>query len=73
MPLRRQPRFRPHLSILPRAQRLLWDELAPMPRSFILYGGTAVALHLGHRRSVDFDFFSPDPFDPAHLLATCRF
>ena len=23
----------------------------------MLYGGTAVALHLGHRHSIDFDFF----------------
>jgi hypothetical protein len=73
MPSGRQPRFRPHLSILPRAQRRLWDELAGMPPSFVLYGGTAVALHLGHRRSLDFDFFSPDPFDPARLLATLPF
>jgi hypothetical protein len=31
--------------------------------SFVLYGGTAVALHLGHRISVDFDFFGTEPFD----------
>jgi hypothetical protein len=24
---------------------------------FVLYGGTAIAMHLGHRHSVDFDFF----------------
>ena len=24
---------------------------------FVLYGGTAVALHYGHRKSDDFDFF----------------
>ncbi|MGM0425440.1 MAG: nucleotidyl transferase AbiEii/AbiGii toxin family protein [Thermodesulfobacteriota bacterium] len=29
-----------------------------MPSEFVLYGGTAIALHLGHRSSVDFDFFS---------------
>lgn len=29
-----------------------------MPPAFILYGGTAIALRLGHRESVDFDFFS---------------
>lgn len=28
-----------------------------MPHEFVLYGGTALALHLGHRSSVDFDFF----------------
>ena len=25
---------------------------------YVLYGGTAIALHLGNRQSVDFDFFS---------------
>lgn len=31
---------------------------------FALYGGTALALRLGHRVSVDFDFFSNTSFDP---------
>lgn len=35
---------------------------------FILGGGTALALQIGHRRSVDFDFFSPRSFDPKILL-----
>ena len=30
---------------------------------FILFGGTAIALQLGHRLSVDFDFFRQKPFD----------
>lgn len=29
---------------------------------FYLAGGTAIALHLGHRRSVDFDWFRPNAF-----------
>ena len=29
----------------------------------MLYGGTAVSLQLGHRRSVDFDFFTRHPLD----------
>jgi hypothetical protein len=32
-------------------------------RSFYLAGGTGCALHLGHRLSHDFDFFSPAAFD----------
>lgn len=32
---------------------------------FTLYGGTAIALRLGHRPSVDFDFFSSVPLDRA--------
>ena len=51
-------RFAPHLEILPVAQRRLWDELTQLPDEFVLYGGTAFALHLGHRHSIDFDFFS---------------
>jgi len=31
------------------------------PNSFYLAGGTALALQLGHRRSVDLDFFSKQP------------
>ena len=46
-----------YLTILPSAQRRLWDELRDVPETFILYGGTAIALQIGHRHSVDFDFF----------------
>jgi hypothetical protein len=59
--------FVPRLDILPRSQRLLWDELRFTPDAFTLYGGTALALRLGHRNSVDFDFFSDRPFDPDRL------
>lgn len=33
-------------------------------KTFYLAGGTGLALHLGHRRSMDLDFFTPEPFDP---------
>lgn len=59
--------FAPDLDILPAPQRALWPELAATPESFTLYGGTGLALRLGHRSSVDFDFFSNVPFDPARL------
>lgn len=35
----------------------------PLLSSFNLVGGTALALHLGHRRSVDLDFFTSEAFD----------
>ncbi|MFN0035864.1 MAG: nucleotidyl transferase AbiEii/AbiGii toxin family protein [Saprospiraceae bacterium] len=35
----------------------------PMFREFRLVGGTALSLYLGHRLSVDADFFSENPFD----------
>jgi hypothetical protein len=48
----------PNFARLPPAQRQLWPELRPsVELGFVLYGGTAISLHLGHRRSVDFDFF----------------
>jgi hypothetical protein len=59
--------FAPNLSILPEPQRRLWAELKDTPKVFVLYGGTALALRLGHRQSEDFDFFSDQPFHPDSL------
>jgi hypothetical protein len=67
------PVFQPRLSILPAPQRRLWDELAGVPGEFVLYGGTALALHLGHRTSVDFDFFGDRTFEPDKLVSTLPF
>ena len=53
----------PMLDILPEAQRELWPALVEVPDNFVLYGGTALALRLGHRSSVDFDFFSSQTLD----------
>jgi hypothetical protein len=40
---------------------------------FYLGGGTAIALHLGHRRSVDFDWFRQEPIaDPLRLAVELR-
>lgn len=56
--------FAPRLDMLPTAQYRLWSELAASASlGFILYGGTAVALRLGHRSSADFDFFSERSLD----------
>jgi nucleotidyltransferase AbiEii toxin of type IV toxin-antitoxin system len=57
----------PRLDILPPSQRRLWEELAQIPSGFVLYGGTALALRLGHRASEDFDFFSNASFRPDEL------
>lgn len=65
--------FTPRLDILPKAQRRLWEELAAVPCEFVLYGGTAIALHLGHRQSADFDFFGNQPFDQAKLTTDIPF
>ena len=55
------------LDSLPEAQRILWPRLSETPPEFVLYGGTAIALRLRHRESVDFDFFSTSPFSPEEL------
>jgi Nucleotidyl transferase AbiEii toxin, Type IV TA system len=69
----RMNRFLPRLDILPPAQRQLWMELGQVPPEFTLYGGTAIALHLGHRQSADFDFFGSRSFDPGTLQASIPF
>jgi len=55
---------------VPEPVRLLLPGLAPVvsPGRFYLAGGTGAALQLGHRQSVDLDFFSPQPFEPGELL-----
>jgi hypothetical protein len=64
----------PKLDVLPAPQREIWTDLAPAPRlSFVLYGGTAIALHLGHRTSVDFDFFRSEPLDKDQIRARFGF
>ncbi len=58
------------MEVLPPAQKRLWPELrAAAELGFVLYGGTAIALRLGHRHSVDFDFFSEKPLDRAAIHA----
>jgi hypothetical protein len=64
-------RFSPRLDALPSAQRKIWPKLGAVPHSFVLYGGTAIALRLGHRQSVDFDFFSTNSFTIEQLEAEC--
>lgn len=67
-------RFNPKTEILPAAQRELWPSLHPAQGlSYVLYGGTAVALYLGHRVSVDFDFFRTEPLNKAELLTSFSF
>lgn len=59
--------IKPRLDCLPPSQQALWPLLSVVGRDFVLYGGTALTLQVGERISVDFDFFSPLPFDPEVL------
>jgi hypothetical protein len=67
------PVLQPRFDILPAPQRALWPELDAIPDHFTLYGGTALALRLGHRQSIDFDFFSNAAFDPDALARSLPF
>jgi hypothetical protein len=52
------------MQVLPSAQQRIWLDLRKAANlGFTLYGGTAIALRLGHRHSVDFDFFSERSLD----------
>jgi hypothetical protein len=46
-----------HQEILTEKQSELLPYLKLFKRKFYLVGGTAIALHIGHRRSIDFDLF----------------
>ncbi len=50
-----------HKEILTDEQALLVPLLAQFKKDWGLVGGTAVALHIGHRESIDFDLFSYNP------------
>ncbi len=59
-----------HDTILSESQKSALAVLSQQPaaRTFYLAGGTALALQLGHRESLDFDFFRERGFDPQELL-----
>jgi hypothetical protein len=59
-----------HRNILTLQQRKIWRRSASLTSKWGSYlaGGTAVALYLGHRRSEDFDWFTPHTLAPDDLL-----
>lgn len=48
-----------HSEILNDNQKRLLTLMAQFRREYYLVGGTAIALYIGHRRSIDFDLFKP--------------
>ncbi|MEA3449619.1 MAG: nucleotidyl transferase AbiEii/AbiGii toxin family protein [Patescibacteria group bacterium] len=52
-----------HKEILSKEQVELLPFLKKVSKDFGLVGGTAIAFHLGHRKSIDFDFFSYKEFN----------
>lgn len=64
-----------HAEVMPPAQADLLRRLGRwvMRRNFYLGGGTAIAIQLGHRRSVDLDWFTREPIpDPLRLAEAIR-
>jgi hypothetical protein len=51
-----------HKEILTNEQIDLLPLISKFSKKFFLVGGTAIALHIGHRRSIDFDLFSHEAF-----------
>jgi predicted nucleotidyltransferase component of viral defense system len=62
-----------HQNILNDHQLWLLDTLDLQEAGdFYLAGGTALALQIGHRTSIDFDFYTGESFDSLELLAVLR-
>lgn len=59
-----------YLNILPNGYEEIIAKISKYPfiKNFYLTGGTALALQLGYRESVDFDFFSKIIFNPEDVL-----
>jgi len=55
-------------NVLDSSRVIILDKLSNFKDDFYLAGGTALALQIGHRVSVDFDFFTAKEFDNTSLL-----
>jgi len=61
-----------HYEILDDARRDLLPHLRRFKDRFYLAGGTGLALQIGHRDSVDFDFFTHEDIDTVKLFDEIR-
>ena len=63
-----------YFNILPQIQLNLFEELKQQffISEFYLAGGTCLAFHLGHRESLDFDFFTQTDFDTSKVIGFLR-
>ena len=57
-----------HLEVLDSERISILENLSNFRDMFYLAGGTGLALVLGHRDSVDFDFFTKESFDENRLI-----
>lgn len=60
-----------HLEALKSEQRKVFEKLSKFP-DYYLAGGTALALQIGHRTSIDFDFFSDRDIPPTLIKKVRR-
>ncbi len=58
-----------HYEILDKNRINILPKLVIWQDRFYLAGGTALALYLGHRDSIDFDFFTQNKFDENKLVS----
>jgi len=61
-----------HYSVLDAKRAKLLPALSSLKDAFYLAGGTGLALQLGHRVSVHFDFFTERHFDSVRLFQDCE-
>jgi len=57
-----------HNEILSPAQTELLPLIRSFKREYFLVGGTAIALHIGHRRSIDFDLFRKSRLNHKNII-----
>ncbi|EKD45903.1 MAG: hypothetical protein ACD_69C00081G0003 [uncultured bacterium] len=61
-----------HKEVLTEEQMKLLPLVHVFMKDFGLVGGTAIALQIGHRRSIDFDLFTYTEFDNAKIKKTIK-
>ncbi len=61
-----------HWNILDDDRKKILPLFAKMGNDFYLAGGTGLALQIGHRDSIDFDFFTKKEFDTVVLFENIR-
>lgn len=57
-----------HLNIFNEHQRQLLPLLSKFKNEFYMVDGTAIALHIGHRLSIDFDLFKNGSIHPKRII-----
>lgn len=57
-----------HLEILNESQQKLLPLVSQFNKEYYMVGGTAIALHIGHRLSIDFDLFKNGSIKPKKII-----